>query len=283
MQPDTDTFELIEEDSVPVTGATVANPVVITSEAHGFSNDDITYIFNTLGMTELDGNRYKVASKTDDTFELTHYSTGVDTDGSGFSAWTAGGRIHLQVDGSAFDAYISGGKVRKAVTSITGLDHLEGKNVQILANGSVIPSVTVAESTTAAPTTVVVGGAITLATAASRVHAGLRYIADLETLNIEQRSSTRATLQGEKSKVSSVVVRFEDSILPLVGPTSDDLLPMVQRQDEGMGAPTALLTGDKGVTISPSWNSNGRMFFRQDQPVPTTWLAIIPDIDIEDG
>ena len=47
------------------------------------------------------------------------------------------------IDGSAFTAYTSGGKVRKAVTSIAGLDHLEGETVACLADGNVVAGLTV--------------------------------------------------------------------------------------------------------------------------------------------
>ena len=54
-----------------ITGATVASPVVVTSTSHGLSNGDTVDITEVVGMTELNGNRYKVANKTDHTIELT--------------------------------------------------------------------------------------------------------------------------------------------------------------------------------------------------------------------
>jgi hypothetical protein len=57
-------------DAVTITGATQANPVVVTAVAHGRSNGDQVYITGVVGMTELNGNYYTVRNKTDDTFEL---------------------------------------------------------------------------------------------------------------------------------------------------------------------------------------------------------------------
>lgn len=75
---------ITEADKV-ITGATAANPVVVTSVAHGFSNGDTVIIRDVVGMEELNGDRYTVANVATDTFEL----AGVD--GSAFTAYTSGG------------------------------------------------------------------------------------------------------------------------------------------------------------------------------------------------
>lgn len=71
---------------VTITGATAANPVVITSNAHGFANGDTIYIESVGGMTQLNGNHYVVANQAANTFEL----SGIN--GSGYSAYTSGGK-----------------------------------------------------------------------------------------------------------------------------------------------------------------------------------------------
>lgn len=71
-----------------VTGATSANPVVITSASHGISNGTSVLLYGFVGgMTELNGNTYTVANAATNTFEL----SGVD--GSGYSAYSSGGKI----------------------------------------------------------------------------------------------------------------------------------------------------------------------------------------------
>ena len=116
-------------------------------------------------------------------------------------------------------------------------------------------------------------------TGASRVHVGLRFTADWETLDMEPESNT---IQGKKQTVSEVTVRFYKSRLPRIGPNKDHLLAMQQREGGNMGVPTTLLSGDRPQVIPESWSSNGRMFFRQSLPLPTTILAIIPDVEIGD-
>ena len=97
--------------------------------------------------------------------------------------------------------------------------------------------------------------------------------------------SGEGTLQGKKQSVSDVVVRFYKSRLPLIGPNSAQLSRMHQRDDEAYGSAISLLSGDKPWHIKSSWRSNGRIFFRQDRPLPTTILAVIPDVLVgdEDG
>jgi len=58
------------DNPVVITNATQANPVVITAVAHGFDDDDLVDISDVVGMTELNGGRYKVANSDTDTFEL---------------------------------------------------------------------------------------------------------------------------------------------------------------------------------------------------------------------
>ena len=90
----------------------------------------------------------------------------------------------------------------------------------------------------------------------------------------------QGTIQGKTKKVADVTVRFEKSRGLMIGPSVDKLVPMKQREYEVMGAPTALLTGDKKIILKPDWNSNGRIFLRQSDPLPMTILAVIPDLKV---
>jgi len=70
-----------------ITGITKADPAVVTSAAHGFANGDIVYVYDVLGMTEVNGRVFKVANKAADTFQL----SGVDS--SGYTTYTEGGTV----------------------------------------------------------------------------------------------------------------------------------------------------------------------------------------------
>lgn len=53
-----------------ITAATKARPVVITSNGHGFANNDVVWISGVSGMTQLNNKPYVVKNKTTNTFEL---------------------------------------------------------------------------------------------------------------------------------------------------------------------------------------------------------------------
>ena len=257
----TDTFALVKLTGVKhISAATAANPVVITSASHGFANGDKVGLFGLGGMTEVNGRTFSVANATTNTYELS------GEDGTGHTTYTDSGKAYPTEAGTAFKAYVEGGEVRVASLTFTGLEHLIGATVQVLADGNVVSDVVVSAT-----------GSITLTSKASNVHAGLKYIADIETLNVE---APGGTIQGKKVKIPDVTVRFQDSRGLLVGPTSAMLVEMKQREFEAYGSPTALLTGDKKIVLKPTWESNGRLFMRQKYPLPMTILGVIPTIII---
>lgn len=241
---------------------TQANPAVLTVTAHGFSNGDFVDIFNCSWQptaasdgnfnipTDLNGFRYKVANATANTFTLQSIEDGSD------------------IDGTEFATYLGEGTVRLAVIELSGLWFLPNTPVTILADGNVISNLTVAAN-----------GTLTLPRRFSRIHVGLPYISDIETLNPEP--SERETIQGRKQMIPYVTVRFERSRGLLIGPDILRLQEMKQRKFEVMGAPTDLLTGDsEPIHLRPDWNTNGRLVLRQIYPLPFTVLAIIPDIEV---
>ena len=82
--------QVIDATDKAITGITQADPGVITSNSHGFSNGDEIYIDSVGGMTELNGRNYRVANATTNTFTLTNlFGDAIDT--TGFTAYTSGG------------------------------------------------------------------------------------------------------------------------------------------------------------------------------------------------
>jgi hypothetical protein len=230
-----------------ITGATQASPVVVTSVAHGLSNGDLVDITEVLGMTELNGNRYKVAAKTDDTISLTD----PDDDSN--------------IDGTAFTAYTSAGVLREAILSVSGLDHLEGETVSILADGKVIAQQAVAS------------GAITLTDEAGIIIVGLPYTSDLETLKLNINTREGVTV-AQKLHVPSVTISFYRSAgLGSVGPDADNLDPV---PIDPANTPGTLYTGDITPTLAANYGEDGHILYRQEDPLPVTILAFIPEVNI---
>ncbi len=70
-----------------ITGITMANPAVVTSDAHGFLNGDRVWISGVSGMTQVNNKVFTVASVTANTFRLQ------STNSSSYSNYTGGGII----------------------------------------------------------------------------------------------------------------------------------------------------------------------------------------------
>jgi hypothetical protein len=80
------------ETAKNITGITQANPAVVTSAAHGFSNGDWVFITGVGGMTQVNGKSFIVAGKTTNTFQL-HTLDGTNVDSTAYTAYTSGGTV----------------------------------------------------------------------------------------------------------------------------------------------------------------------------------------------
>jgi hypothetical protein len=153
-----------------------------------------------------------------------------------------------------------------STTTITGLWHLEGKTVQILADGAVHPDRTV------------VGGGVTLEAAAYTVHVGLAYNSDLQTLPLSLEGAA-AGGQGMLKNVNSVRARVTQSALFNSGPSFSRLTPYADRQvSDNYDMPPALRTNELRMTVASSWNSDAAVCVRVDKPVPLTVMAMVLDV-----
>ena len=82
----------ILESSVNITGATQANPCVVSVAGTPFANGDWVYIAGVGGMTQLNGNTYIVAGVASGHFSLEDLN-GNAVDSTLFSAYTSGGTV----------------------------------------------------------------------------------------------------------------------------------------------------------------------------------------------
>ena len=73
-----------------ISGATQADPIVITATGHEIKDGDAVHIFDVIGMTELNDNTYYVKVVDNNSFSL-HDSAGNNIDSSGFTSYTSAG------------------------------------------------------------------------------------------------------------------------------------------------------------------------------------------------
>ena len=166
----------------------------------------------------------------------------------------------------------------EAVDEISGLDHLEGEDVAVFANGYVVAN----PNNPAYTTLTVASGAITLPECYSVVHVGLPYLSDIETQELD---STTGTIMDRKKLITSVAMDVEDTRGLWAGreaPTDDDDDPLEDLYEMKLGNPAnyseppTLVTDTVEINIKSKWNSNGRVLIRQVDPLPFTILSIAP-------
>ncbi|MEO4014819.1 hypothetical protein [Pseudomonas rossensis] len=154
---------------------------------------------------------------------------------------------------------------RQAQT-ISGLAHLEGKTVSILADGSVHPQ------------RVVTNGTVVLQEYAGVAHVGLPYNSDMETLDLELKNANETVLD-KKIAVTSLTVVVEESRGIFAGKDKRSLYEQKTSRDT-YEQPLDPLTGQTEIIISNDWQGKGRVFIRQSDPLPLTVLAVIPEVTI---
>jgi len=228
----------------------------VTASASTFAS---TYVGQDIQITNTDGEIVRV--------EITEY----------VSATVVRGRPNKTVPVSMRSvAFTTWGR---GVSALTGLWHLEGKSVSIFADGFVVAN----PNNEAYDTYTVTNGTLTLDDNYTVIHIGLPYTTDIETLNID--TAQGETIADKKNLITKVTMFVEKTRGLWLGheapPDEEDdflggLTEVKARAFEGYDEPVDLSTGTMDINIKSEWNSNGRIFIRQTDPVPMSLLAAFP-------
>jgi hypothetical protein len=158
-----------------------------------------------------------------------------------------------------------------AATTISGLNHLEGQTVHILADGATHP------------TKIVSSGSITLDRASTDVKIGLGYNSILQTMRLDV-GSQNGTSQAKTKRIYEITIRLYESIGVEVGENLNNMerIPFRTSADVmDQGLPP--FTGDKTVEFRGNYETDGFIFVRQTQPLPLTVLSLYPRLITNDG
>ena len=158
-----------------------------------------------------------------------------------------------------------------AATTFTGLDHLEGQTVAILADGATHPDKPVSS------------GSVVLDRSATNVKIGLAYNSILKTMRIDAGSQD-GTSQGKTKRIYEITARLYQSVGVEVGPDLSNMERIPFRtsanpMDEGI----PVFTGDKEVEFRGNYDTDGYIIVRQTQPLPFTILSLYPRLVTNDG
>lgn len=160
-----------------------------------------------------------------------------------------------------------------ATGTFSGLSHLNGETVDVLASGKVFKGLTVSAGAVTLP-----GGAT-----ATKAHVGLPFAAEANTLELDVGAKD-GSLMGRRKKVAKLIMSvFETDTTGLRiqsmqrGAWEDVRIPTVA-PSTGLAN---LYTGNIEVPIDDSWEGQGRVRVVHDNPTPCTIRAITPVFDAE--
>jgi len=157
-----------------------------------------------------------------------------------------------------------------STTTVSGLDHLEGETLGVLADGAVRPDV------------VVSSGSITLATAASTIHVGYNYNSDGQMLRVEAGSSDGAALSKQR-RTHRVGLLVHRTLGLKIGMNFDEMDELTFRTSTDLsGQAPALFSGIINENLDADYDYENMFSWRQDQPLPGTILAIAPRMHLQD-
>jgi hypothetical protein len=180
-------------------------------------------------------------------------------------------QIDAVEDGVFMDSALSYDGV--PVQLISGLDHLEGEVVSVLADGKVMfngdPDAYDVESFR------VTNGQIDLPWAAQKVHAGVPIrFAEIETLDLDVEGTN---VRDKQKRVQSVAVLIEDSTPRfLAGPDADHLIAASVDRWESQAV---TITGQININLTSEYSLGGRVRLRNPDPLPWSVLGVLPHLE----
>ncbi len=160
---------------------------------------------------------------------------------------------------------LAAGAWRLAVTSVSGLGHLEGKTVAIVGDGAVYPN------------EVVTSGAVTLkGSAAGRIEVGLPYTSRLLSLSPDVKTQS-GTAAHKQKRWNEINVYVYDTLGILINGDQ----PSTRTPADPMGFAPPLYTGQlKAVNLGH--DAEGRWEVRQELPLPMTVLKVTGSLGVGD-
>lgn len=172
------------------------------------------------------------------------------------------------------ERFVEGGQVDAGIYATseagqdtwTGLGHLEGKEVDIVADGVVMQR------------QVVTGGQVTLPRTAKFVNIGLPYTSRIKTLTPEVQGGT-GSAQGNSMRVGEITLRFLETTGCKVNGQTIAFRNLGQNV---LDAPPELFTGDHRLENLGWERGKASIEITQDQPLPFHLLCVIKKMTIND-
>lgn len=156
-------------------------------------------------------------------------------------------------------------KNTQSFTEVKGLDHLEGQEVTVLADGNPLRGLKVQN------------GTLTLPRAVYTAHVGLPYTATLQTLPVVFDLQD-GTTQDRSRRLAQVTLKVLDTRGGYIGAAEGKLDEIIYTPAPVYGQPAPLQTRDITLALSASHSRFPGVTFVQRDPLPVTLLALITQV-----
>ena len=157
----------------------------------------------------------------------------------------------------------------EAVTEVTGLEHLEGKEVYVMSDGYLYDLMTVTN------------GTVTIPQAAKKITVGLPYTMIIKQPNFDISVQGSGSIQGRYVDIANVILRVTRSFDGKIGSTEELQNEIIYDPERLELGEVVLYSGDKKVTIPKGgFNKHGRIVITHDKPYPFNLSAIIRAVTI---
>lgn len=153
---------------------------------------------------------------------------------------------------------------------VSGLDHLEGETVKVLADGATHPDRTVS------------GGSISLDRDAEKVQVGLGYTASVQTFPLDEGVRGEIS-RGKVKRISELHLLFHETVGALFGRTANNLDRLPFRDSSiPMNQPVPPFSGLKSFRMPMRHDALAFVRVESDQPLPATVLNITGEMEFYD-
>jgi len=153
------------------------------------------------------------------------------------------------------------------ITEISGLWHLEGEKVSVLADGDAFLAQTVAN------------GKVTLTQPVTKIKVGLGYSCRGKSLPVTLRT---VQSDGRRKDIIGAAVRVRNTRGLAFGTDFVHMVEMKDRSDEDWGEELALRQDMSYIPINGAWDTEGAICFEQRYPLPATILSLVYDVNLGD-
>ena len=152
-----------------------------------------------------------------------------------------------------------------ATAVLGGLDHLEGKSLIALVDGNLEKNL------------LVTNGTVNLQSAGSKIHIGLSYQGQIDTLPLDVNQGES---MAKKKSVSALACRVLNTRGLYAGPQNGAMEEVAARTDEKWGAPANTISDMRRIPIASDWERSKGVSISSEPGLPSTILSIVAEVNV---